>query len=291
VKRFVRTSSFFVHGTSPGPECAREDSATIRRHGNSYADSKAEGEEIVRRAIQRDGLPAIILRPTVVFGPYSAFVPDVVQAAKSGEFGLLDDGRGVCNAVFVDDVCSALHTALTADTALGEAFFLNADKAVTWRDFNTTFARMARPDVTFRDFKSAGIQPRLDSQRATIGTNFRALKQLIASPDFHRQPSTVPAVGWALFHTKELVKKSLSGETVADIKRARAASASPSAASAATSAKWPEGGRLVRECCSVEFSNEKARRVLGWRPAFTFEQGAAMTRVWLEFARYNAAGE
>ncbi len=240
----------------------------------------------MHRAIHRDGLPAVILRPTVVFGPYSPFVLDVVQAAKAGEFGLIDDGRSVCNAVFVDDVCSAIHTALTTESGLGEAFFVNADKAVTWRDFNETFARMANPQVTFRDFKSADIQARLDAQRPTVSSNFRALKQLVTSPDFHRQLSTVPAVGWALFHAKELVKQSLPVEKVVGIKRARAASASPSTNTQGAGAKWPGGGRLVRECSSVAFSNEKARLVLGWRPAFTFEQGAAMTRVWLEFARY-----
>ena len=34
----------------------------------------------------------------------------------------------------------------------------------------------------------------------------------------------------------------------------------------------------------IEFSNERARSVLGWRPRYDLRTGAAVTRTWLESA-------
>ena len=47
----------------------------------------------------------------------------------------------------------------------------------------------------------------------------------------------------------------------------------------------PDDGRVSREVFSVYFEIERARKVLSWTPAFTFPQGAALTREWLRFAR------
>src|SRR5205085_6940941 len=95
IRRFVHVSSMSVHGPSPGPQCAYERSATIGRYHESYCDAKAAAENRVQAAV-RTGLPAVILRPTVVFGPYSPFVVQVISAARSGTVSLIDGGGGVC---------------------------------------------------------------------------------------------------------------------------------------------------------------------------------------------------
>jgi nucleoside-diphosphate-sugar epimerase len=97
VKRFVHISSMAVHGFTPGPAGAREETAKIGRYGNEYSDAKAEAEEVVQRAIDRDGLPGVILRPTVIYGPHSGFVLRVINEARTGVVTLIDDGRGICN--------------------------------------------------------------------------------------------------------------------------------------------------------------------------------------------------
>ncbi|MBI3877333.1 MAG: NAD(P)-dependent oxidoreductase, partial [Verrucomicrobia bacterium] len=219
VKRFVHLSSMAVHGPKPGPECAREDTAVIGRYNSTYSDSKAEVEELVQKSIQRDGLPAVILRPTIVFGPYSGFVMSVMNAARSGEISLIDDGTGLCNAVFVDDVCSAIHAALTADAGVGEAFFVNADEAVPWREFNLTFAKMVNPAVKVTNFNSAEVIAYWAAHKPTFRSNVKAFARLLASPEFHRYLSTVPALRDAIRWTKQTLKKNLSGETVVALKR------------------------------------------------------------------------
>ena len=155
VSRFVHISTMSVHGPIPGPEAAHEDTARIGRYDHEYSDSKAEQEEIVQAAADRGDLAAVILRPTVVYGLGGHFESQVIQQARAGEVTLFDQGRGICNAVYVDDVCDAIDAALTRDEALGQAMFINADRAVTWGEFIRAFASLVEPAPRILDLPSA----------------------------------------------------------------------------------------------------------------------------------------
>lgn len=145
VRRFVHISTMSVHGPVPGPEAAREETALIGRYDHDYSDSKAEQEEIVQAAHDRGDLPVVILRPTIVYGLGGHFEGQVIDQAHDGVVTLLGGGSGVCNAVFVDDVCDAIEAALQSDRALGEAMFINGDQVITWGEFIHTFAGMVQP--------------------------------------------------------------------------------------------------------------------------------------------------
>ena len=280
VKRFVHLSSMSVHGPTPGPECAREDTAVIGRYGSSYSDAKAATEELVQRALTRGDLPGVILRPTIVYGPYSGFVLAPIKAAGTGELSLIDDGNGKCNAVFVDDVCSAMHAALTTESGLGKPYFINADAAVPWREFNLTFARMANPDVRVTNFASPEVIAHWAALRPTLKSNLKAAVKLAASPEFHKVLGKVPMFKSAITWTKETLKKRLAPEKVVSLKRSAGTGGGPASAPV----NWPDEGRIRREAFQIEFSNASAKAILGWKPAFNFQQGAAVTRLWLEFA-------
>jgi nucleoside-diphosphate-sugar epimerase len=154
IKRFVHVSSIAVHGPEPGPEAAHEATARIGRYGESYCDAKAEEEEIVRNAIESGRLPAVILRPTIVYGPGGSFVESILKDARHGRVSLVDEGSGVCNAVYIDDVCDAIEAALTNPNALGSAVFINGDRAVSWREFALAFASLVQPSPVVEDLRS-----------------------------------------------------------------------------------------------------------------------------------------
>lgn len=155
VKRFVHISTMSVHGPVPGPEAAREDTAAIGRYAHAYSDSKAEQEEIVQAAHDRGDLPVVILRPTIVYGLGGHFEGQVIDQARAGVVTLLDGGAGICNAVFVDDVCDAIEAALESPHALGEAMFINGDHAISWGEFIRTFAAMVEPAPRFENLDAA----------------------------------------------------------------------------------------------------------------------------------------
>jgi len=279
VKRFVHMSSMAVHGPHPGSECANEATATIGHYNENYSDAKARSEKLVQQAIAR-GLPGVILRPTVVYGPYSPFVVRVVQNAQAGAISLIDQGAGVCNAVYVDDVCDAVCAALHSDNALGKAMFVNADHAVSWRDFNMTFANMATPAPSVSNFSAQEVRAHWELAKPSLRSNVAAFKRLIASSEFHDQLATVPAMRSAITWTKVKLKGLLSADQVASLKGA-------DGGGSATNPRvvWPDRGRLVREDFHLEFANALAKALLDWKPMYDFAAGAALTRSWLEFAK------
>ena len=285
IQRFVHMSSIAVHGANPGPESAREETAPIGHYaGEEYSNMKAAAERAVQAAI-RQGLRAVILRPTIVYGPYGPFVTSIVDAARErGVLTLLDEGRGVCNSVYVDDVCDAIRAAIENDRALGSAFFVTADRAVTWREFNLAFAEMVVPSPRIVSVRSDEVRRYWASQRPTLKENLAAAGRLAASADFHRQLATVPVFASLITGGKRIVKSVLSSDRLATLKHLRGAPAH-NGGNRDPGMAWPDMGRVTRECLRIEFSNERARTLLGWRPRYDLQAGAALTRTWLEFAK------
>jgi nucleoside-diphosphate-sugar epimerase len=285
VKRLVHISSIGAHGPDPGPECAREETAPVaRRYADPYCDSKARAEHLVRRAAERDGLEAVILRPTVVYGPHCLWVAGIVAVARGGHIALLDGGSGVCNAVYVDDVCDAIRAAVARDEAVGKAMFINGDDVISWGEFIAKFAAMVRPDVQYRDVSSAEVRRARAAARPTVRSNLRALVRVAASPELHRQLEPVPALYGAIGWTKRQLASRLSVEQKFTLKgRLQGAPAGGPAGPAPGPLDVPPG-RLATETCRVAFSNELAKATLGWRPAYDFAAGAELTRQWMIFA-------
>jgi dihydroflavonol-4-reductase len=284
IERFIHMSSIAVHGANPGPECGREETAWIGHYpGQEYSNMKAAAELAVQRAIG-EGLKAVILRPTIVYGPYGPFVSSIVDVAREqGVLTLLDEGRGICNAVYVDDVCDAIRAALETERGLGAAFFVTADRAVTWREFNLAFAEMVVPPPRIANVRSDEVRRYWTSQRPTLRSNVAALGRMATSAEFHRQLSTVPVLRSLITGGKRAAKHVLSAERLATLKNLQGGQVGDGSG-AAPSITWPDPGRVTRECMGIEFSNERARTQLGWQPRYDLRTGAALTRTWLEFA-------
>lgn len=155
VNRMVHISTMSVHGPDPGPEAEHEATATLGRYGNDYCDSKAEQEELVWQAHRRGDVQCVVLRPTVVYGPGSGFVTQVVQQARRGEVTWFDEGAGRCNALYVDDVCAAIDAALCHPEAAGQAFFINGDTHIPWKQFIEAFAAGQQPVPRFVNISAA----------------------------------------------------------------------------------------------------------------------------------------
>ena len=97
-----------------------------------YGRSKQDGERIVFES----GLPAAVIRPSHVYGPGGWFADEIVARVKSpGRFAVVGRGENLWDVVHVDDVCSALLFAGTADAAVGEAFHCADDEPLAYRDF------------------------------------------------------------------------------------------------------------------------------------------------------------
>ena len=117
--------SQFVHMSALG---ASADSASY------YARTKAAGEAAVR-AVRPD---AIVIRPSVVFGPGDDFLNKF--ATLSGfapTLPLIGGGKTLFQPVFVNDVAAALANALSEDAFAGRTFELGGPTQMTFEDILT----------------------------------------------------------------------------------------------------------------------------------------------------------
>jgi len=155
VRRFVHVSSVAVDdGLLIDPHLEQASRASNASSGEDYRISKAEQEIIVRQAMAGNAFECVILRPTIVYGPKGPFVTRVLEEAATGIVTVIDGGVGLCNAIYVDDVCDAIEAAMVSRSAAGKAMIVNADRAVTWREFIVTFANFIQPPPQVKDISS-----------------------------------------------------------------------------------------------------------------------------------------
>ena len=286
VRRLVHISSMAVHGPSPDASVLTEDTASIRRWGEAYSDAKAAAEAVVVAAGKRGAIEATVLRPTIVYGPYSFFVTPIVHDARAGRISLIDGGQGLCNAVYVDDVCEAILAALERDDAVGGAYLINGDTRLTWREFITTFAGMVDGEKTIHDHSLEDIRAHWHAKRPRARDSVTAAVRLAVSPDFHAQLGTIPPVGKLIRGTKELVARRITPAQKMMMKsRLRGRGTIAVVDEGAPAVAMPNEGRVVREAYRAWVANDLAKARLGWTPVHSFQLGARRTREWMQFAR------
>ena len=138
-QRLVHVSSFVVYDVPPAGELTEENVAAPSTSG--YGHTKNELERLLLKAVREQRVPATIVQPTIVYGPYCK--PWTITPADmlvNGTVVLPDAGEGVCNAVFVDDVVDAMILAARAPGAVGQRFLISGEP-VTWSAFYEGIAR------------------------------------------------------------------------------------------------------------------------------------------------------
>ena len=112
----------FVHVSAIGADAASP---------SAYARTKAAGEAAVRQALP----DAVIVRPSVVFGPEDDFFNRFgAMAARAPLLPLIGGGKTRLQPVFVADVAAAVATALEDSTAAGQTFELGGPAVYSFED-------------------------------------------------------------------------------------------------------------------------------------------------------------
>lgn len=97
----------------------------------AYGRSKQEGEKIVLGS----GLPAIVVRPSHVYGPGGWFAEEFVnRLRRPGRFAVIGQGDNLWDVVRVEDVATAIaDAALRADP--GSIYHVADDQPITFYEF------------------------------------------------------------------------------------------------------------------------------------------------------------
>ncbi len=102
-----------------------------------YGRSKQAGERLVLEA----GLPAIVLRPSHVYGAGGWFAHEIVPRLRQpGRFAVVGRGENLWDVVRVEDVASALADGAEHGTP-GEIYHVVDDTPITYYDFIALTAR------------------------------------------------------------------------------------------------------------------------------------------------------
>lgn len=134
VHRLIYLSTMCVHGQAPAPD-TNEESHLSDRQPFPYNSAKIYAERKLLQLRKKGAVEVVIFRPGIVFGPRSRLIVRLVGELLQGTAYLVNEGKGICNTVYVDNLVYAMRLAMTADKVDGEAFFVGEQELVTWSDF------------------------------------------------------------------------------------------------------------------------------------------------------------
>lgn len=141
INRFVHigsASSFgFGSKSSPGTETTPFVS---HKYGLDYIDSKYEGQKLVLDTVRHTGLPAVIIAPTFMFGPYDAKPGSGRMILAVYQKKLPAYAGGGRNFVAAQDVATAVVNALSMGRA-GESY-IAGNANLSYREITTLIAEV-----------------------------------------------------------------------------------------------------------------------------------------------------
>ena len=147
VKRYVFVSSVAAYGE--GLDHDEDDPLAPPGHPELYVRNKAESERALFRLHREKGVPAATLRPPYIYGPENPFYREAFfwdRLAAERPIIIPGDGSRLMQFVHVDDVARAAILAADKDAAVGRAYNVANERAVTQLELVRAIARAAGKD-------------------------------------------------------------------------------------------------------------------------------------------------
>ena len=129
LSRFIFLGTSEEYGRLPVPfeESFRE--API----NAYGVTKLAAIQFLQALVQAHGFPAVILRPSIVYGPrqdVDMFLPALIKTLISGKQFEMTRGEQTRDFLFIDDMVNAILHALNAPGVEGQVINISSAKPV-----------------------------------------------------------------------------------------------------------------------------------------------------------------
>jgi nucleoside-diphosphate-sugar epimerase len=252
VSRFIYLSSASVYGqTPPDPT---DESRDIPLTGDPYSDSKILAEQEVISFSKKFGLPVVILRPAIVYGPASrVWSIGIIEALQAKHPIVVGNGDGICNSLYIDNLVDAMILAGTVDGVEGEAFIITDGEPCTWGEYVGYYARML-------GMESPPSCPTWLAHIVAYKSYFFyvLLEQLRDTPSWEPARFLVRGSRFALRTIRELFLR--------------------------VCAFLPRHIQYFTH--RAAFDIRKSREILGYQPRVRLEEGMARTEVWLRSEGY-----
>jgi nucleoside-diphosphate-sugar epimerase len=255
--RLVHVSTFGIY--EPLPDGDLNEQAEPVRSGIPYSEKKLDLEEAVLASAGSGDLDAAVVLPTIVYGPYGRAwtLNPANQLISSGAVILPANGEGLCNAVYVDDVCQGMIRAAVIPAARGRRYLLSGAEPVTWGAFYLSLTNaigLSGPHTVSND----ELRQPTTALKLLLGDRNRLMRW---GPMRLAKVMLTP-----LGHLAKATLKELYG------RHAPAPVYMPS----------PQQIALFSAKCRVVI--DRARIELGYQPTYDFEIGSRITSEWLRWA-------
>jgi nucleoside-diphosphate-sugar epimerase len=139
-RRLVHVSSWTIYGMAHGRPLTEDIPPAPWK--DPYWITKAQGDLLVQQMITKDHLKASIIRPGTIFGAGDRLnFARIADKLRSGKGLIIGSGRNAVPLVYVTDVVQGLLLCADRDQALGQAYNITNDQALTQEEFLGTIAQ------------------------------------------------------------------------------------------------------------------------------------------------------
>jgi nucleoside-diphosphate-sugar epimerase len=250
VKRFIHISSAVIYGKASGEI---DETFPPRSMGDGYADAKIDAEKICWE-YEAKGLPIVILRPSIVYGPFcNQFTVGIAEQLCGGELGdMKTTGEGFCNLIYVDDLVYSIFLSIRLEQAVGQTFNVNGPDQLTWNDY----------------FKEFGAMLGIPNVKSVSRTESKVKSTILGL--------LKPAASYVGQHYGDAILR--TGRTLGVERRIEGIRSFLK-----TTPSSYDLGLFSRK---AYYSYAKAARILGYAPRFTISKGLSLSVSWLAHEGY-----
>ncbi|KQN30883.1 hypothetical protein ASE92_19285 [Pedobacter sp. Leaf41] len=218
----------------------------------------------------------IVLNPTCVYGPNGkTYTTLPLTLANSNRFCWIDNGNGMANVVYIDNLLDAIEKSLKVKEAHGLNFIIN-DDTLTWKSFLSPLLLDKTSQIENLDTNS------LLTQNFKEKTNLKKIaRYLVANYEFVSLINQHPVLGGikkAIFKRIPKFRNKLDGEREIEWTGNGTENLTKDFSQPFNPPIWLN--ELFGNTNS-EFSSEKAEEILGWKSAVSTEEALKKTQHWL----------
>jgi nucleoside-diphosphate-sugar epimerase len=212
----------------------------------------------------------------------------ILESLKSTRVILVDGGEGSCNPVYVDDVVSAMLLAATQKAAVGEAFLISGERAITWREFYQAYERMlgSSSNVSAVSMSAEEALRYYNQQEKGRGLLREAITVLRDDYDIRERILTTPEVRFVRKMARlllprplwEAAKERFMGQSKASTTQ------TPSAVPDGRPMPAVPPPMIRFYAAKGRVRIDKAKKLLGYEPDFDLRAGMQRTEQWARWA-------
>lgn len=286
VRKVIHFSTAAVQGLNPKGALI-DESAPLNPGREVYRSSKAQAEKVVWQFHKDHGLPVVVFRPPIIYGPYGAYwTARILMEIQTGAI-LVNGGTGSANLIYVDNLVDAVLLAMKNDAAAGEIFNVVDDDNMTWGQVYEAYADMIDNHPPLQSMSVKEIE---DMRKGDIPNDLgswlikplllipQVVKTSLRSPEMRSRMMEIP---WLRF-----MKDRMPRQTLEQMKYGKNGKKAPAVEHPQPEKKVLPDGDLVELYASrARLSNEKSKKILGYQQRISFSQALELIKPWLKYQR------